>query len=194
MADRRILIAATTALALGLAACGGGNAGPGTSSTAQSSTSTSPATPARPKVLDLNGVRPCELLTKEQQAPFGIDRPIQAGHSDTLNADDCNFINDKEKVGFVLTAMTKEGVARFAPGQVTGEVRQVAVSGYFAYEVWTPSMPGNEFCTVQVDVADGQVLRSHYSESNRKQPLGRAELCKRAAQVAEAAVATLSKK
>ncbi|MCO1580991.1 DUF3558 domain-containing protein [Crossiella sp. SN42] len=195
MPHRRIVVAVTAGmLALGLAGCGGGNAAPTTTATAQPTTSSAPAKPARPRDLDLSAVKACDLLSAQQQAAFGIDTPPKAGRSTTFDADDCFFTAGQDRISFFLVPITKQGIERFAPGRVNGEVRELTVSGYLAYEAWTPLAPGNQFCAVHVDVADGQVLRSHYAENGRKQPLGREELCKRAAQVAENALATLVKK
>ncbi|MGO1049592.1 DUF3558 domain-containing protein [Crossiella sp. CA198] len=194
MPDRRFLATALV-LAFGLAGCGGGNAAPtATTTSVQAATSTTPAKPARPRSLDLTGVVACELLSEQQRSALGVDQPPKAGRSTTFDADDCFFLNRAENTNFFLVPISKQGIERFAPGRVNGEVRQVSISGYPGYEVWTEVAPGSQFCTVQVDVADGQVLRAHYAEGGRKQPLGREELCKRASRVAEAALVTLSKK
>ncbi|MCK2241293.1 MULTISPECIES: DUF3558 family protein [unclassified Crossiella] len=197
MPDRRFLATALV-LAFGLAGCGGGNAAPTTTSattaSTQATTSTAPAKPARPRDLDLTGVAACELLSEQQRTTLGVDQPPKPGHSTTFDADDCFFINRKENTNFFLVPISKQGIERFGPGRVNGRVRDGNISGYLAYEVWTETTPGSQFCTVHVDVSDGQTLRSHYAEGGRKQPLGRTTLCTRAAQVAEAALATLSKK
>ncbi|GAA2804278.1 DUF3558 domain-containing protein [Crossiella cryophila] len=195
MPDRRLLATALV-LAFGLAGCGGGNAAPTTVATATSQATTSAAAtkPARPRSLDLTSVVACELLSEQQRSALGVDQPPKPGHSTTFDADDCFFLNRAENTNFFLVPISKQGIERFAPGRVNGEVRQVSVSGYPGYEVWTEVAPGSQFCTVQVDVADGQVLRAHYAEGGRKQPLGREELCKRASRVAEAALVTLSRK
>ncbi|GGM52002.1 hypothetical protein GCM10012275_23670 [Longimycelium tulufanense] len=183
--------------ALGAAGCSGGSSGaqpaPGTSGSEATSASPDRKPSDRPREVKLDGKDPCSLLTDDQKKRFALDRPPQQSKDSTFRgASACTIRSEVEDISASVTTITAMGIENFGPGQVNGDVREVQVQGFPAYEIHTPGTPtGYDFCTVNVDVADGQVLRAHYSESGAKQPLGKEEICKRAAQLADAAMTTL---
>ncbi|GGM68370.1 hypothetical protein GCM10012275_43570 [Longimycelium tulufanense] len=199
MPDRRLMVAAfAAAAAVGVAGCSGGNAGdaqPAPRTKGSEATSASPERklPDRPREVRLDGKDPCSLLTDDQKRRFALDRPPQKLEDSTFKgAPTCHIRSEAKDISAAVATITGMGIENFGPGQVNGDVRELKVQGFPAYEIRTPGAPvGSDFCTVNVDVADGQVLRAHYSESGTKQPLGKDELCQRAAQVADAAMTTL---
>ncbi|GGM71469.1 hypothetical protein GCM10012275_47400 [Longimycelium tulufanense] len=201
MPDRRLAATALAAAALSVAAaaCSGGSTGdarpaPGTASSETTSAAPNPKPSDRPREVKLDGKDPCSLLTDAQKAQFVLDRPPRSDKSSTFNdASACYFRSEADETGAALYAITDMGIQEFGPGQVNGEVQEIRVQGFPAYEIHTPGQPpGDDFCTVNVDVADGQVLRAHYSEDGRKKnPLGKEEVCRRAARLADAAMTTL---
>ncbi|MFB9906439.1 DUF3558 family protein [Allokutzneria oryzae] len=161
---------------------------------------TTPTTPAvqRPRVLDMTNIDPCTLLTPEQQRTFGIDLPPSPDDSAVHQAKSCYFANEKGFEGLSFTPIPHKGIDQFAPGKVNAEVRNLTASGFPAKENFTPlrnpDLP--RFCFVIVDVAPGQVLETQYTETARSGPpvLTRDDVCKRAAQAADAAITTLMNK
>ncbi|SDN29603.1 Protein of unknown function [Allokutzneria albata] len=151
----------------------------------------------RPRVLDMNGVDPCALLTQEQQRGFDIDLPPTPGDSAVLQAKSCYFANQKGFESISLVPIPHTGVDRFTDGKVNADVRDLIVNGFPAKEnvirVNLPNHPPS--CDVVVDVAPGQVLDVHYGETGRNGPpvRDREYVCKRAKEAAEAAISTLMK-
>ncbi|MCP3799253.1 DUF3558 domain-containing protein [Allokutzneria sp. A3M-2-11 16] len=160
---------------------------------------TTPTTPAvqRPRVLSMADVDPCTLLTPEQQRTFGIDQPSRPDDSVVLNAKSCRFPNEALSTSVSFIPIPHTGIDRFAAGEVRGEVRDLSIGGFPAKENFVPVKPNlPPWCDVVVDVAPGQALNARYSKNGTTKPpfLTRDELCKRAAEAAEAAIATLMNK
>ncbi|WP_143261441.1 DUF3558 domain-containing protein [Allokutzneria sp. NRRL B-24872] len=192
MADRRTAWLALALLAMPLTGCVNVV---GAETVTTTTTSTTPQV-QRPRVLDMAGVDPCVLLSREQQAAFGIDSSPGPDDSAVFEAKACYFWNHKgfESVSFI--PVPHMGVDRFSAGRVKADVRDLDVSGFPAKEnivrVQLPNYPPS--CDVVVDVAPGQVLNVHYAELSRggKPPqLSREYICRRAHAAAEAAISTL---
>ncbi|MBE1469524.1 DUF3558 domain-containing protein [Kibdelosporangium phytohabitans] len=212
MADRHHAPAGTalvvTALAmLSLAACttaetgtpvvermSGNSANDSRSSAAAAPTTGSrtspPPNPPRPRDLPIAGIDPCSLLTKEQQQRFGVDEPLRPRQEPTFKSPLCGFASRQNKIVFDVITVTTSGIDRFKPGKVNGEVRPLTVHAFPGFEVFTELLPTSYvFCVVVVDVADGQVAHVTYREDGAR--LGKAEVCRRTAQVADAVVGNL---
>ncbi|SDN28840.1 DUF3558 domain-containing protein [Allokutzneria albata] len=148
----------------------------------------------RPRVLDMTNVDPCTLLIPEQQRTFGIDRPPRPDDSVVLQAKSCRFPNEELSTSVSFVPIPHTGIDRFAAGKVNAEVRDLVIGGFPAKEnlIRTKTDPPPA-CDVVVDVAPGQTLQARYSKNGSIKPpfLTSDVLCQRAAQAAEAAIATL---
>lgn len=163
---------------------------------------TTPIIPPRPRPLPVTGRQPCDALSPAKLRKWSVQgNPRESDFiDDEFGAPMCHFdLPDTAEEGFATILSSRLGITRFGPGKVNAEVTPISVKGYFAYQLYTP-MPDRMdfFCTVTVDVADGQVARVLFAEQSRgsgtptKPRAGRiANVCRKAAQVAEDVVETL---
>ncbi|MFB9908267.1 DUF3558 domain-containing protein [Allokutzneria oryzae] len=147
----------------------------------------------RPRELKLDNIRPCELLTPAQRQELKIDQPFKELTEYNFNAPVCDFHSNPETASIVFVVLLDRDADFFAPGKLAAETRAIRVLGFPAFEAHVKQgKPGNEGCSVNVGVADGQVLRTQYVEQGRyKDPLSHEELCRRATRNAEIAVGNL---
>ena len=162
-----------------------------TSSTSSRTSTTRPPS-TRPREVKVDGVNPCDLLSQGQLQQFSIDSPPRPDKDTTFQTPTCNFYSDSTRTGVRLTPVANVGIERFEPGAVTGDVKIRTIQGFPAREIHTPgSSAGNDFCTVVVDVADGQVLHTMFNEDGSKQPMSTEAVCQKANDAANAAMTTL---
>ncbi|MFC0111341.1 DUF3558 domain-containing protein [Kibdelosporangium aridum] len=201
MADHRRVLVSFSLAAMALAACTTEHAGvpvaqrgPLTTSTTQppSSSTSSPTSVPRPRDLVMSGSRPCDLLTPDQQRRFGIDDQPRTDDDPTLRAQSCYFDSNKQRTTFAISALTSFGIERFQPRKINGEVRPLTVRAFPAVEVFTQTIESIDmFCVVVVDVAAGQAVHVNFREAGLRPHLGRAEVCRRAAEVADVVMGNL---
>ncbi|WP_235038513.1 DUF3558 domain-containing protein [Kibdelosporangium aridum] len=169
--------------------------GPLTSSTSQPpspSTSAPPPSVSRPRDLAMSGVRPCDLLTPDQQRKFGVDDQPRTNDDQTLQAQSCYFDSQKLRTKISISPLTSFGIERFQPRKVNGEVRPLTIRAFPAVEVFTETIETIDmFCVVVVDVAAGQAVHVNYGEDGLRPHLGRSEVCRRAAEVADVVTGNL---
>ncbi|WP_260478693.1 DUF3558 domain-containing protein [Kibdelosporangium aridum] len=168
--------------------------GPLTSSTPQppSSSTSAPPTVSRPRDLAMSGVRPCDLLTPDQQRKFGVDDQPRINDDQTLQAQSCYFDSQKLRTKISVSPLTSFGIERFQPGKVNGEVRPLTLREFPAVEVFTETIETIDmFCVVVVDVAAGQAVHVNYGEDGLRPHLGRSEVCRRAVEVADVVTGNL---
>ncbi|WP_433270417.1 DUF3558 domain-containing protein [Actinosynnema sp. CS-041913] len=174
------------------AGCGGD---PGTPTSQRSTTgspgTTTPATSAssRPQELQLDGVKPCDLLTDQQLSTLKIDRAGRPVDSDVYQTSACNWtVNGASSR---LVPVTKEGIEVWTGGKRTGRPTKIEpIHGFAAITVTVPSDERN--CDVMVDTASGQYLVATFAVTfgfQDKFP----EPCDGARQLAEAAMQNLLK-
>lgn len=189
-----VLVAATVPAAV-LAGCSettGGNASAGSAaqgtptseSDAPSSTSKAPAD--RPKTIDLRDVDPCSLLTEQQRARIGLDRPPLKGTNSVHSSPACDISREDRQYFVGITAVTTSGIEWYTGGEFLGDTQNLQVGGFPAV-VGTSTRDPN-VCFVAVDVSDGQMLDVQAGSAGET---GQAQLCQAAQQVAGAAVETL---
>lgn len=164
-----------------------GNTEPGTpvpqSSSVTSSTSTASA---RPAVLALDDLAPCDLFTTELRERFGLREDPIAG-TDSLGQSTCQMLAGPPG-GYLITAATAEGMERFdGIPEDMGIVSSLTVDGFPAAQLRDTHQPNA--CLIGVDVADGQYLGVFVSDVPEDGTPD--EICANAVTFAEFAVATL---
>ncbi len=150
--------------------------------------------PPRPREVRLDGVDPCSLLTAEQRAGLDLDGEprYSRSYAELFRGDvpTCTITGYSAKpvvvgVGMVTTA----GVERWQLGELAAEVRTIIVADFPAV-VARPTRFTN-FCSVEVDVAPGQLLDVQISDGGGRPPLPQRELCSRAEETAVELVRSL---
>ncbi|WP_312024945.1 DUF3558 domain-containing protein [Kibdelosporangium aridum] len=161
----------------------------------RTSQSTPPTTRSRPRDLTMSGIRPCDLLTADQQRKFGVDDQPRTNDDETLRAQSCYFDSQKLRTKISVSPLTRFGIERFQPREVNGEVRPLTIRAFPAVEVFTRTIDTiDRFCVVVVDVAPGQAVHVNYGEDGLRPHLDRSEVCRRAVQVADVVVENLEKR
>ena len=151
--------------------------------------------PPRPREVRLDGVDPCSLLIPDQRAKLGLETaPIRSTSYVALfrgNVPTCTMIGfQPDAIGLGISTVTTVGVERWQENDLAVQTRETSVAGFPAV-VATPTR-FSTYCSVEVDVASGQLLDVQFSDGGRKPPLSQNELCRRGEQAAEAAMTTLT--
>ncbi|MHA6792853.1 DUF3558 domain-containing protein [Pseudonocardia bannensis] len=170
-------------------------AGPGTA--APVSTSAEPseiALPPRPREVRIDGIDPCSLLTADQRAELGLDgRPVAYTSANGLfgEASSCSIRGtEPREVSVGLSVVTDRGIEIItSSGGVTDELTGITVAGFPAVLARPTRL--RDFCSVEIDVAAGQLLDIQFAQGTRGQPIPQDHLCRDAQRVAEAAIASL---
>jgi Protein of unknown function (DUF3558) len=95
-----------------------------------------------------------------------------------------------DAIGVGISTVTTVGVERWQENDLAAQVRTTTIAGFPAV-VATPTR-FTTYCSVEVDVASGQLLDVQFTDGGRQPPLAQNELCRRGEQAAEAAMTTLS--
>jgi len=213
---RPVLLAVLAIILAANAACGNSEAGTPrpTPSTGQTSSmaptssveaptpTTGQSLPPRPRSLPLDGVSPCNVLTKQQLTSLSIDRPPRSSTEPggpLKGAPDCSFgtsVGAAYEWGFLITVSAAMGLSDYLKKLKDNPTRQVITVGGFPAtqeELKSNIGPGNDACFVDVDVADGQMLAVQFGQIAAEQGkiLPMETLCAKAVEVAEAALTTL---
>jgi Protein of unknown function (DUF3558) len=137
---------------------------------------------ARPAVLSLDDVMPCELMTEAMREQFAIDEPDTPSAVDP-KAPGCTFISSA--VGrYVVATVRDKGVAAL------GRPAEIDVGGFPAVEIRRPDIPS--VCHLSIDVADGQ--RLDVEIQRRERTMTQDQICTDTMVFAEAVLATLRQK
>jgi hypothetical protein len=152
----------------------GTSPGAGPVSTASSAV---PVPAARPAVLPLDSVAPCDLVTEAMRRQFKIDRP-DAPHDDP-DAPGCTFVTTTAGQ-YVITAVRDKGV------EALGRPVTTTVGGFPAVEIQRPNIKVGH---LSLDVADGQRLDIEVQRLSGPQPVD--EVYRDTRTFAEAVLATL---
>lgn len=139
-----------------------------------------PELPPRPRVVPLDGVDPCTLLTADDRTRLGLDQPPVANVG--LSALYGGEISQCAVRGFepraisvsVLLSVTGGIELYFRPG-VRSEITPIEVAGFPAIIAVPVTM--RDFCTIVVDVAPGQVVDVQVADGGRRPPVPQADLC-----------------
>jgi hypothetical protein len=150
--------------------------------------------PQRPREVRLDGVDPCSLLTVDQRLTLGFETPPRrsTAHVELFrgNISTCTMIGFRpDAVGVGISTVTTVGIERWRESDVAARIRATSVVGFPAI-VATPTQ-AETYCSIEIDVAGGQLLDVQFNDGGREPPLSQAELCRRGEQTAQAAMATL---
>jgi hypothetical protein len=151
--------------------------------------------PPRPRDVRLEGVDPCSLLTAEQRAALGMESEPRPGtiSSSALYGGDVPIctINGfgPQAVVVGIGVVTTAGVAVWSGSGLDAAVTPTSVSGFPA--VTARPRRFTDYCSVDVDIAQGQLVDIQFGDGGNKPPIGQQNLCARAQQTAEAVVSTL---
>jgi hypothetical protein len=183
-AVRALLLLVTAVLAAGCT-----TAVPGTPSAA------GPAPlPPRPREVRLDGVDPCSLLTATERAEAGLDgvprytnppTPLFGGTVPTCTITGLQGRPVALGIGIVTTA----GIERWQRNDLDAVVRDTSIAG-FPSVVAIPKR-ATEYCSVEVDVAAGQLLDVQFSDGGGDPPIPQGELCSSAQRAATVMMQTL---
>lgn len=151
--------------------------------------------PPRPRDVDVRGIDPCTLLTGEQRAELGLNRPpiptSNADGSDFFQGPTmvCTWVTFEPRIFDVTVELTYDGlgIGSLTGRPVTGELTVLDVQGFPAV-LGRPRDP--LFCEVQVDLAPGSALSLMYRDGVDGR-IPQDELCEGVQQVADAATRTL---
>ena len=169
----------------------GGQAAPADPTTPAPTT----ALPARPREVRIDGVDPCTLLTEAQRGELGLDaRPrLDVGPLPPYPAADiplCVMAGFTPRaVSVAISVVTTAGIESFTSGDLVADLRVIEVAGYPAALARPTSY--TDFCTVVVDVAQGQALDVNFRTGGRPPPIPQDQLCRDAQRAADAAMSTL---
>jgi hypothetical protein len=150
--------------------------------------------PPRPREIRLDGVDPCSLLTPEQRADLGIasEPHLSTAHAGLFRGDvlTCTMRGPyPDLVLLGISAVTTVGIERWQEGDLAAKLRRTNVAGFPALI----AMPAQftDYCSVEVDVAGGQLLDVQFGSGGPRVPIPQDELCRRGERAATAAVTTL---
>ncbi len=158
------------------------------------SASTGVLLPPRPPEVRLDGVDPCSLLTAEQRASLDLDGVPLAGSSyvELFRGEvrTCTTTGlSRRPVAVSVGLVTTVGIERWQETDLAAEVSPVLIQGFPAV-LAVPTRSIN-YCSVEVDVAIGQLLDVQASDAGGAPPLSQSDLCQRAGQFAEEMMKTL---
>jgi hypothetical protein len=151
--------------------------------------------PPRPREVRLDGVDPCSLLTADQRRTLGFESEPRNGTiaASALYGGDVpictmrGFTGEASSVG--IGVVTTAGIALWTTGDLDAEVTPTMVGGFPA--VVAVPRRFTEYCSVDVDLAPGQLIDVQFRDGGNRPPIPQRDLCDRAVETAEAAVTSL---
>lgn len=153
-----------------------------------------PSSPPRPREVRLDGVDPCSLLTAEQRAGLGLDgtpqltEPYAELFGGTVPT--CTVTGLKrEPIAVGIGMVTSIGIERWRRGDIAADTSYTTVADFPAVVAVPQKL--TDYCSVEVDVAAGQLLDVQFSDGGGEPPIPQDELCRRAGQVAEQLMTSL---
>jgi hypothetical protein len=150
--------------------------------------------PPRPREVRLDGVDPCTLLTAEQRAGLGLTSEPHAStaYVELFRGDvpTCTMRGrSPESVLLGISTVTTVGIERWSEPDLVSQTRPTSTAGFPALAAIPSRL--TDYCSVEVDVAAGQLLDVQFGGGTPQSPIPQEELCRRAGQSADAAMATL---
>jgi uncharacterized protein DUF3558 len=145
--------------------------------------------PARPRVLNIEGVDPCGTLTPAQLKSLGVAR-YGASEPQGTRGPGCEWIHSPaEPIEHYSVGINTRGGVELVFGQPQLEVTTVAGFG----AVQTPGLysSGTKDCVVNVDVAPGQAVQVGYFYNGTVVPMTHEIACHKARHAAELAMETI---
>jgi Protein of unknown function (DUF3558) len=152
--------------------------------------------PPRPREVRLNGVDPCSLLTAEQRASLDLTSAprLSSSRVELFNGDvpTCTVRRSgPSAIVLGIGTVTTVGIERWWDPALRADVRPTRVADFPA----VVAIPSNSraYCSVEVDVAPGQLLDVQVLDGGYSSPIPQATLCDRAEEYAWATMQTLLK-
>ena len=180
------MIGRWSALALVLTLCAACSSSLGGTPAAESGT---PQLPARPRVLNVEGVDPCSTLTPGQLESLGVTR-YGASPPAGKRGPSCDWIHSPtEPIENYSVDINTRGGVELVFGQSRLQVTTVAGFG----AVQTPALygTGEQDCLVNVDVGPSQAVQVGYFYSGQTVPMTHEIACQKARNAAELAMQTI---
>ncbi|WP_170183699.1 DUF3558 domain-containing protein [Pseudonocardia hydrocarbonoxydans] len=139
-----------------------------------------PELPPRPRVVPLDGVDPCTLLTDDDLTDLGLDGPplLDVGLSALYGGEtrQCTARGyEPRAITFSVELSVTGGIELFFRPGVRSEITPIEVAGFPAVIALPVTI--RDFCTVVVDVAPGQLVDVQMANGGRQPPIPQADLC-----------------
>ena len=150
--------------------------------------------PPRPRDVRIDGVDPCSLVTPAQRVALGLeDRASPFDDQSRLyggNVPSCQLWRPAPRHATIaLGIVTTAGIDLFASGSLDADVRAVQVRDFPA--VVAVPRRYKDYCSVEIDVAPGQLIDVQYGDVALPPPVPQDELCRDAEQLSAAVIETL---
>lgn len=149
------------------------------------------AAPQRPREVRLEGVDPCGLLSAGQRAELGLtSEPRSSKAYVALYRGEVSTCTVRGSSGLLgISLVTSTGIERWHEGGLAARVRPAKTAGFPALTV-VPTQ-ATDYCSVEVDVAAGQLLDVQFGGGTPQSPTSQDDLCRQAGKAADAAMTTL---
>jgi len=151
--------------------------------------------PPRPREVRLDGVDPCSLLSRDERNALGLESdPVS--HSSYVAlfrgvVKTCTMHGPSpEGLLLGISSVTSVGVERWTETDVAAELQPTLVADFPAYIVKPARY--TDYCSVEIDVAPGQLLDIQFGGGSAAAPITQNDLCTRAGRSAIAAMAKLT--
>lgn len=148
-----------------------------------------------PKEVRLDGVDPCTLLTADQRATLGLtstprNTTIAASALYRGDVPICTLTGSGPRPSVVgVGVVTTVGIDVWTANGLDASIAPTTVEGFPA--VTSVPQRFTDYCSVDVDVAHGQLLDVQFGDAGNSTPTAQQDLCRRAHQVAEAVMVSL---
>lgn len=149
----------------------------------------------RPRVVRVDDLDPCTLLSETDRADLGLDGMplLDVGLSGLWGGETqlCSIRGyEPRAIALGVQLSVTGGVDLFFGSGVRSEVRPTEVQKFPAI-IAVPPRSMRDFCNVVVDVAPGQALDIYVADGGRRPPIMQPELCTTAEEVAEVVMRNL---
>lgn len=139
-----------------------------------------PELPPRPRVVPLDGVDPCALLTADDRVDVGLDqRPVlDVGLSALYGGETRQCVIgtfEPRAITVSIELSVTGGIELFFRPGVRSEIAPIEVAGFPAIIALPVTI--RDFCTVAVDVAPGQLVDVSVADGGRLPAIPQPDLC-----------------
>jgi hypothetical protein len=145
----------------------------------------------------LDGVDPCSLLSRDERIALGLESDPRS-HSSYVAlfrgvVETCTMHGPSpESLLLGISTVTSAGVERWTEPDVAAELHPTLVTGFPAYIVKPAQY--TDYCSVEIDVAPGQLLDVQFGGGSEAAPIAQNDLCTRAGRSAVAVMAKLTER
>jgi hypothetical protein len=151
-------------------------------------TTPAPDLPPRPREVRLEDLDPCTLLTEDDRVDLGLDQPPVANTAlSALYGGETRLCSvrgfEPRVISLGVELSVTGGIELFFRPGVRSEITPIAVAGFPAV-IARPTTGIQDFCTVIVDVASGQLVDIQVANAGGEPPTSQPELCSEAKRAA----------